>query len=162
MSTSVNVKIDEAQAKEMAKKAGAKALELGKKGLSTGKAAFDEAHKAGLFEMKNFKEFNSSLVHMINTVKGDAMAVKGGAVSAKDAVMHALAFKADDPDGGFKFMCERHTSPLRFRRARASHAPPDCSAGTRWPCGWRCSEASFRCCLALPEARSSFRLLART
>ena len=48
MSTSVNVKIDEAQAKEMAKKAGAKALELGKKGLSTGKAAFDEAHKAGL------------------------------------------------------------------------------------------------------------------
>ena len=99
MSTSGNVKIDEAQAKEMAKKAGAKALELGKKGLSTGKAAFDEAHKAGLFEMKNFKEFNSSLVHMINTVKGDAMAVKGGAVSAKDAVMHALAFKADDPDG---------------------------------------------------------------
>ena len=111
MSTSVNVKIDEAQAKEMAKKAGAKALELGKKGLSTGKAAFDEAHKAGLFEMKNFKEFNSSLVQMINTVKGDAMAVKGGAVSAKDAVMHALAFKADDPDGGFKFMCGALPAP---------------------------------------------------
>ena len=51
MSTSVNVKIDEAQAKEMAKKAGAKALELGKKGLSTGKAHM--VCQIGPFQLSN-------------------------------------------------------------------------------------------------------------
>ena len=156
------VQLSEQETKDLAKKAGGKALELGKKGLATGKQALNEVHKAGMFELKNFKEYNSSLVHMINTVKGEVTSVQGGQRTAQDAVVSALTFKSNDPEGGFKFMCERHTSPLRFRRARVSHAPPDCSAGTRWPCGWRCSEASFRCCLVLPEARSSFRLLAPT
>ena len=105
------VQLSEQETKDLAKKAGGKALELGKKGLATGKQALNEVHKAGMFELKNFKEYNSSLVHMINIVKGEVTSVQGGQRTAQDAVVSALTFKSNDPEGGFKFMCGALPAP---------------------------------------------------
>ena len=72
--------------------------------LATAKTAANEAKEAGLFETANFKEFNSSLVHIINDVKGEVSDVQGGKTSASQAVLNALAFKPNAPDAGFIFM----------------------------------------------------------
>merc|ERR1711957_478151 len=69
-----------------------------------GKTAAGEAQQAGLFETANFKAFNSSLVHIINDVKGEVSNVQGGTTTASQAVLNALAFKPNAPDAGFIFM----------------------------------------------------------
>jgi len=72
--------------------------------LATAKTAASEAQQAGLFESANFKAFNSSLVHIINDVKGEVSNVQGGTTTASQAVLNALAFKPNAPDAGFIFM----------------------------------------------------------
>ena len=99
-----SAKVTDAQAGEMAKQAGGKALELGKKGLSTGKEALQKAKDAGILDIKNWKDFTTSLFLMINTLKGDVSRVTGGQVTAKDALLNVFKLNAGDPDGGFKFM----------------------------------------------------------
>ena len=102
---SVNgVTVNEDQTKTMLKKFGAGALDLGKKALATGREAASEAHKAGLFEFANFKAFNSSLVNIIQEVKGDVSSVKDGQTTAVQAVLNALSFKPNAPEAGFVFM----------------------------------------------------------
>mmetsp|Transcript_27346 Transcript_27346/g.64569 ORF Transcript_27346/g.64569 Transcript_27346/m.64569 type:complete len:217 (-) Transcript_27346:143-793(-) len=103
-SVSVPVSVNEDQAKAMAKKVGTAALDAGKKALATAKTAASEAQQAGLFESANFKAFNSSLVHIINDVKGEVSNVQGGTTTASQAVLNALAFKPNAPDAGFIFM----------------------------------------------------------
>ena len=72
--------------------------------LATAKTAASEAQQAGLFETANFKAFNSSLVHIINDVKGEVNNVRAAKTTAMQAVLNALAFKPSEPDAGFIFM----------------------------------------------------------
>ena len=104
MATNVTVPVSDDQAKAMAKKVGAGALDMAKKALATGRQAGSEAKQAGLFEFANFKAFNSSLVHIINDVKGEVNNVRAAKTTAMQAVLNALAFKPSEPDAGFIFM----------------------------------------------------------
>ena len=96
--------------------------------LATAKTAADEAKQAGLFEVANFKAFNSSLVHIVNDLKGEVSSVQGGTTTASQAVLNALAFKPNAPDAGFIFMCD----PLGTRATpEPSHAFPASPSRTR-------------------------------
>ena len=62
-------------------------LTYGKKILDKGRNSLDEAHQAGIFNCSNISAFNSDLVHMINTVKGDVQRTSRGEVTATQACL---------------------------------------------------------------------------
>ena len=60
-------------------------LTYGKKLLDSGRNSLQEAHEAGMFNCANIGAFNSDLVHMINSVKGDVQRTSRGELTASQA-----------------------------------------------------------------------------
>ena len=66
----------------ISKSVGEGALKFGKKALESGRSSVTEAHEAGMFRVSNLAKFNSDLVHIVGTVKGDVERTSRGEITA--------------------------------------------------------------------------------